>query len=100
MAMLHRKVSTIDIQVGSRIRAARLANRVSQQKLGRAIGVKAPQIHKYECGTNRVAPGRLHEIANYLGVAASYFFEDLGSPPATPIRSVDPVTSVLTSKEG
>jgi transcriptional regulator with XRE-family HTH domain len=66
--LAHRKVSAIDIQIGSRLRAARLANRISQQKLGRAIGVKTQQVHKYETGANRMAPNRLHGIANFLGV--------------------------------
>ena len=35
------------------------------------------QIQKYEKGTNRIGCGRLYQIATYLGVAPSHFFEGL-----------------------
>jgi transcriptional regulator with XRE-family HTH domain len=47
-----------------------------------ADGRAYQQAHKYEKGINRVAAGRLYNIAQALGVDVSYFFEGLGSDKA------------------
>jgi transcriptional regulator with XRE-family HTH domain len=46
------------------------------------IGVTYQQAHKYEKGINRVAAGRLYQIAQALGVEVGYFFEGLRSDNA------------------
>lgn len=67
----------IDIHVGSRLRLRRSLIRMSQQKLADAVGVTFQQVQKYERGTNRISISRMYEMANALGVPASYFLEDL-----------------------
>jgi transcriptional regulator with XRE-family HTH domain len=69
----------IDRYVGGRIRGRRLGLRVSQTKLGQAIGVTFQQIQKYESGTNRVGASNLFRIAKALAVEVSFFFEGLPS---------------------
>jgi len=64
-----------DVHVGARIRMRRMILGISQEKLGTALGVTFQQVQKYEKGATRVGAGRLLEIANYLGVPISYFFE-------------------------
>lgn len=68
----------IDRYVGSRIRGRRLGLRISQTKLGHAIGVTFQQVQKYESGTNRVGASNLFRIAKALGVDVTFFFEGLG----------------------
>lgn len=72
----------IDRHVGTRIRGRRVGLRVSQTKLGQAIGVTFQQIQKYESGTNRVGASNLFKIAQSLGVEVSFFFQGLVSEPA------------------
>jgi transcriptional regulator with XRE-family HTH domain len=67
----------IDRHVGTRIRGRRVGLRISQTKLGQAIGVTFQQIQKYESGTNRVGASNLFKIAQALGVEVSFFFEGL-----------------------
>ena len=50
---------------------------LTQQQMAELIGVTYQQAHKYEKGTNRVAAGRLHAIAQVLGVGVGYFYEGL-----------------------
>lgn len=50
---------------------------ISQGRLGRHLGLTFSQIQKYEKGANRIGAGRLYQIAAYLGVPPSYFFEGL-----------------------
>lgn len=78
----------IDAQVGTRLRNRRTLVGMSQQELGRRLGITFQQIQKYERGLNRIGAGRLFRISNILDVPVAYFFEDVeegGSPEtATP----------------
>ena len=52
--------------------------RISQTKLGDAIGVTFQQVQKYENGTNRIGASNLFKISKTLGVEVAYLFEGLG----------------------
>ena len=81
--------NTIDIHVGSQIRARRLKLAISQPALADAIGVTFQQVQKYENGSNRISAGRLQQIAQLLGVSASFFFE--GNLPDSNTSSMEAV---------
>jgi transcriptional regulator with XRE-family HTH domain len=55
---------------------------ISQGRLGRHLGLTFSQIQKYEKGTNRIGAGRLYQIASFLGVKPSYFFDGLDGTAA------------------
>ena len=74
----------IDIHVGLRMRKRREALGISQGRLGRHLGLTFSQIQKYEKGSNRIGAGRLYQIAAFLGVPPSHFFEGIDSPAASP----------------
>jgi transcriptional regulator with XRE-family HTH domain len=67
----------VDVHVGNRLRERRNFLRVSQEKLGKDLGLTFQQIQKYEKGANRVGASRLFEISQLLRVPTSYFFEDM-----------------------
>jgi transcriptional regulator with XRE-family HTH domain len=69
----------VDICVGRRLRARRTILRMSQEDLGRAVGVTFQQIQKYERGANRVGSSRLYEFSLVLDVGVDYFFQDCPS---------------------
>lgn len=69
----------IDRHVGTRIRGRRVGLRISQTKLGQAIGVTFQQIQKYESGTNRVGASNLYKISKALNVDVSFFFDGLST---------------------
>ena len=71
----------IDVHVGSRIRLRRTLLGMSQEKLGKAIGLTFQQVQKYERGTNRVGSSRLYQIAKVLSVPVSFFFDDMVAEP-------------------
>jgi transcriptional regulator with XRE-family HTH domain len=56
----------LDEALGLRIRERRRALRLSLPELASAIGLTAPQIQKYERGSNRVSFSRLVDIAHAL----------------------------------
>ncbi|MBL0928504.1 MAG: helix-turn-helix transcriptional regulator [Alphaproteobacteria bacterium] len=65
----------IDVHVGDRVKARRLELAMSQQELGRLIGITFQQLQKNERGTNRFSASRLFETARALEVPVSYFFD-------------------------
>ena len=69
--------NAVDVHVGSRIRMRRQLLGMSQEQLGKAIGLTFQQIQKYEHGTNRVSASRLYDMAEALEVPISFFFEEL-----------------------
>jgi transcriptional regulator with XRE-family HTH domain len=71
----------IDQHVGARVRLRRVMLGLSQEKLGKALGLTFQQVQKYEKGTNRIGASRLQDISSFLDVPPSYFFEGLPNPP-------------------
>lgn len=70
-----RRITNVDIKIGKQLRAYRKQRKVSQGDLAEIVGVTYQQIQKYENGTDRVSAGRLHAIAQYLGVPLAAFFD-------------------------
>ena len=68
-----------DRHVGARMRERRIMLGLTQQQMAELIGVTYQQAHKYEKGINRIASGRLYNIAQALGVDIGHFFEGLDS---------------------
>ena len=82
----------IDIEIGKRVRQARVAARLSQTQLGVQLGVSFQQVQKYEKGLNRIGGGRLYKIARVLGVKVTYFFDDVDhllDPETVPAGTIE-----------
>src|SRR6476646_9153471 len=75
------RAQDIDGYVGSRMRERRIVLGLTQQELAGLIGVTYQQAHKYEKGINRIAAGRLSNIARALGVEVGYFYEGMSGSP-------------------
>lgn len=73
----------MEARIGARIRKARKAAKLSQEKLGVALGVTFQQVQKFENGKNRIAASQLFIVAGALGVSVGYFFRgiDGGAAP-------------------
>jgi transcriptional regulator with XRE-family HTH domain len=80
-----RSASSIDRRIGQRVRARRLELAMSQETLAELLGVTFQQVQKYEKGVNRIAAGRLYDMAGALGLPIEAFFENFA--PAKPARS-------------
>lgn len=70
-----------DREIGARIRLRRTELGITQDRLAAHLGLTFQQVQKYEKGANRVSGGKLEEIAKFLRVQVSYFFDiiDIGS---------------------
>ncbi len=69
--------SDVDHHVRKRIRERRREIGMSQEKLGKALGVSFQQVQKYEIGINRVSASRLWDMARVLEVDVGHFFEGI-----------------------
>ena len=67
----------IDAHVGSRVRQRRMLLGMSQEKLGKAVGLTFQQIQKYERGINRIGASRLFTLSKVLSVPIAFFYEEM-----------------------
>ncbi len=61
----------IDIAVGQRIRDRRRVTSMSQDSLGRALGVTFQQVQKYERGVNRISASMMSRAAEALACSVA-----------------------------
>jgi transcriptional regulator with XRE-family HTH domain len=80
--------------IGERIRIRRTLLNLSQQELGKALGMSFQQMRKYEIGTSSVGAGQLCEIAKALDVPVSFFYDGLDGVSALPASDVRPEPEV------
>jgi transcriptional regulator with XRE-family HTH domain len=74
-----RSTGSLDVHFGEKLRARRLmmVPKLSQEELGKALGMSFQQVQKYEKGINRMSAAMIVQIAEVLGVDVQYFFDEL-----------------------
>lgn len=74
---------------------------MSQERLGKELGVTFQQVQKYEKGTNRISASRLADISKILDVSPGYFFEDFstGKRPSQPHPTRPETSDPLNKRE-
>jgi transcriptional regulator with XRE-family HTH domain len=81
---------SIDRHVGQRIKAKRILQNMSQERLARALGISYQQLQRYESGKGRLPCSMLYRAAEALGVPVGFFFEQMpGSSDAPTGRLPD-----------
>jgi transcriptional regulator with XRE-family HTH domain len=98
-----------DAHVGGRIRMRRMMLKMSQEKLGDALGITFQQIQKYEKGTNRVGASRLQHISQVLQVPVAFFFEGMILPESAskdssgttaPLQEIGGINQLMATRDG
>jgi transcriptional regulator with XRE-family HTH domain len=96
--------NSVDVLVGSRLRARRRELGISQESLGDAVGITFQQIQKYEKGANRISASRLQQFSNIMKVPVASWFEHVPSAvPRTTLSetvSIDEVRTFLAAPDG
>ena len=73
----HGRVDYIDCYIGNKVKLRRLVAGLSQDDVGKVLGVSIQQIQKYEKGINRISCANLYRIGKILNMPVSYFFEEV-----------------------
>lgn len=63
------EASELDREIGARLRHIRNVRRLTQEDIGKVVGVSFQQIQKYERGTNRISSSTLILLARALDVS-------------------------------
>ena len=66
--------------IGKRIKFRRTILGISQDGLGKLLGVTFQQVQKYERGANNISAGRLYLLAQQLGTDVAYFYDGFSNP--------------------
>ena len=89
-----RSTTEVDKQIGRRVRTARQLKHLSQEQLGKMLGVSYQQVQKYERGASRLPSGRLWSIARVLDLPVSFFY------PSASDRAFDTLLTELDLPSG
>ena len=64
----------IDVIVGERLAALRVARGVSLDQLGSVLGISGAEVASYELGSTRIPPAHLIEVCTYFQVTLQTLF--------------------------
>jgi transcriptional regulator with XRE-family HTH domain len=79
---------------------ARMLEKISQEMLGRKLGITFQQVQKYEKGVNRIGASRMLAIATAVSRPVGWFFEGVPGE-GTPKRLVEnPLDEFGTTADG
>ena len=95
-----KRVTEGDAKAGQRLRIRRTELGLSQSAIAERLGVTFQQVQKYENGTNRLSGGRLQQLAGFLEVPVTYFFDEKQTGPAKHDPANDLVTRMLMTRDG
>lgn len=96
---MEHKPNPVDVHVGKRLRERRSVLGITQEKLGKELGLSFQQVQKYERGANRVGASRLFQLCRILEVAPQYFFDGLSWKKSSPAPGMSDADQVLFNGE-
>lgn len=88
--MKKRSATPLDVEIGQRLKKARIRVGLTQSDLAQAAGLTFQQIQKYEKGDNRIAISTLARMRPVLGIEAEDLLPPLrddGSPIGDPLAA-------------
>ena len=90
----------VDVQIGERLRALRLARGLSQADLGKALDISYQQVQKYEKGGNRMSASTLLKVAAFFGVPPQTLLEGLAPASHAAHAEGEELTRLARTPEG
>jgi len=96
---IRKKMQAINAHVGARMRMARKLAGMSQQQVGRSLGISYQQVQKYENGKNLINAGILALAGEVLGVSVTWFYEGLLSEKRGTASKIEMHEALLSNSE-
>lgn len=87
--MTKQQLQKIDEHVGRQLRTARNLRGYSQGAVAEYIKLSFQQVQKYENAGDRMSASRMYQIAKFLNLPPSFFFDGLPLTNAEPLPSLD-----------
>lgn len=72
-----RVTTTLDEQIGARLRQLRITRKMTQGDLARELKLSYQQVQKYEVGVNRISAVSLNRICKIYVISVEYFYNGL-----------------------
>lgn len=69
------KARPFNIDIGNRIRTARIQKGFASQQLATLLSISNQQMYKYESGIDNISAEKLLQIAKITGKSANYFYD-------------------------
>lgn len=88
---------SLDVEIGRRLRQARIANGLTQKDMAQSIGVSHQAVQKYESGETRLSLSTLALLRQQLGIEAA---DLLPSIRADGTSVADPLANMAQSITG
>lgn len=98
MSMKKTPPHEIDVLMGAKVRRLRTERGMSQEKLGKALGLSFQQVQKYERGANRMGTSRLFQIAQAFGIKTSDLVGGLEREVNKPINQQNKMPTTIELK--
>ncbi len=89
------EIIDFNTSIGKRLMLIRMSSKLSQGDLGKKLGVKAQQIHKYETGENRLSAEAVQKCCEIFGVPVNYFY---GNDAAFNVSDLDKTLMMVVSE--
>jgi transcriptional regulator with XRE-family HTH domain len=70
--------SEVDRMVGEALRAERVRQHRTEAEFAFSTAVSVDQLHRFECGADRISAATLYNFARSLRVPVKRFFEQFG----------------------
>lgn len=87
--MTKKQLQKIDEHVGRQLRTARNLRGYSQAAVAEYIRLSFQQVQKYENAGDRMSASRMYQVAKFLGLPPSFFFDGLPLTDLEPLPSLD-----------
>ncbi len=94
-----KEATSLDVQIGEKIRFLRKESKLSQGEVAQRLNVSFQQLQKYEKGVNRIPISRLFEIALIFNKDISYFFNIDGEVSYVNVPATSFVSMAESSKK-
>lgn len=88
------------MKMGERIKQLRIKKGLTQEELGKVIGVQKSAIRKYECGTvENMKRSSIQKMADFFGVSPSYLLGYEESAPAADLSHIPGIFPIPKQKK-
>lgn len=94
------ELDDVEKHIGKQMKMLRMANKISQKKLAKSMGITYQQVQKYENGLNRISVSRLWQICKIFNISPDFLFEGtLSTAPTSGKKKPELIPNTLATSQ-